>query len=173
MSENKLGGVNDGGLPDPERTIHARSERRCSNCGTTIPAGEEFCPKCTDGFEERRKPDVQGKRVAIKKLEWEYCVPASLISSVIYGLVASAIFVRTNVQSADNMAIGIAVPALFGAGLFSMLWFSHPGLLIAVGLGLLFYSINHKEGWYYFGMFLTMVVALELARLVWGKTKED
>lgn len=54
-----------------------------------------------------------------------------------------------------------------------MLWFSSPGFLIAAGVGLLVYSFSHKDGWYYLGMFLTMMVALEIARVVWGKEKGD
>lgn len=69
--------------------------------------------------------------------------------------------------------MGIVVPALFGASLFSMLWFSRPGLMLAGGIGLLVYSSSHKDGWYYLGMFLTMIVALEIARVVWGKEKGD
>ncbi len=29
----------------------AQSGKRCSNCGNLIPEGEDFCPKCTKGWE--------------------------------------------------------------------------------------------------------------------------
>jgi len=104
-----------------------------------------------------------------KKLGFEYCLPTIITSAMIYGLLVSALAIRTNLATLEAFVSHIGVQVLFGSIIVSILWFSYPGLLILATVALLIYASNEQGGWFYAGMMITMVVSLELVRGFWGE----
>ena len=108
-----------------------------------------------------------------KKLGFQYCLPTTILSALTYGLLVSAVAIRSNFASFDAFVGRIGVQVLFGSIIVSILWFSYPGLLILAVVGVVIYAANEQGGWFYAGMMITMAISLELVRGFWGKMDKN
>ena len=103
----------------------------CKNCGSQIPSGSAFCPKCGAKAESADPGVAGGYKAPIQERKLALCIILTIVTCGIYGLVWFFNLVNdlnTAAPSSDDKTPGtVLLLSIVTCGIYSFVWLYKSG----------------------------------------------